>query len=221
MNLRNTRLDRRLTQPQVVAKMKEVEPRVDVALYSKMESGICLPTPAQMGVLLSALDCQLYDLYTIDEIAFPSIQPEVIEIPEETRVPVRPRKPDRRKGGRHRKTRRICLRVDNATAAALPKICDYFGYKNVQAWQQDCLDTLIHNYQPTRDSSTTADCARRSRLRPLLQEPPRAACAAVARWPGRVDLPDVLRRPRDGRQQMQNEMPEMWAEIEVKRHDII
>lgn len=40
MNLRETRLDRRLTQPQIVAKMKEVEPRVDVALYSKMESGI-------------------------------------------------------------------------------------------------------------------------------------------------------------------------------------
>lgn len=90
MNLRNTRLDRRLTQPQVVAKMKEVEPRVDVALYSKMESGICLPTPAQMGVILSVLDCHLHDLYTLDEIAFSSIQPEVIEIPEETRIPVRP-----------------------------------------------------------------------------------------------------------------------------------
>lgn len=165
MNLRDTRLDRRLTQPQIVAKMKEVEPRVDVALYSKMESGICLPTPAQMGVILSVLDCHLHDLYTLDEIAFPSIQTEAIEIPEETRIPVRPRKPDRRKGDRHRKTRRICLRVDNATAAALPKICDYFGYKNVQAWQQDCLDTLIHNYQQeggteyvsTRDGSTTAD----------------------------------------------------------------
>lgn len=71
MNLRNTRLDRRLTQPQIVAKMKEVEPRVDVALYSKMESGICLPTPAQMGVILSVLDCHLHDLYTLDEIAFP------------------------------------------------------------------------------------------------------------------------------------------------------
>ena len=34
MELRATRLDRRLTQPQIVAKMKEVEPRVDVALYS-------------------------------------------------------------------------------------------------------------------------------------------------------------------------------------------
>lgn len=53
------------------------------------------------------------------------------------------------------------------------------------------------------------------------KSPPRAACAAVAHWPGRVDLSDVLHRPRDGRQQIQNEMPEMWAEIEVKRHDII
>ena len=29
----------------------------------------------------------------------------------------------------------------------LPKICAAQGYKSVQAWQQDCLDTLIHNYQ--------------------------------------------------------------------------
>lgn len=156
MNLRETRLDRRLTQPQIVDKMKAVEPRVDVALYSKMESGICMPTPAQMGVILSVLDCPL------DEVAFPSLPPEVIEIPEEERLPDKPRKPDRRKGDRHRKHRRICLRVDNNTAEALPKICEFFGYKSVQAWQQDCLDVLIHNYQqqggveyePSTDPST-------------------------------------------------------------------
>ena len=97
MELRAARLDRRLTQPQIVAKMKEVEPRVDVALYSKMESGICLPTPPLMGVILSVLDCPLHDLYSGDEITFPNATPEVIEIPEEARVPVHPRKPDRRK----------------------------------------------------------------------------------------------------------------------------
>ena len=154
MNLRETRLDRRLTQPQIVAKMKEVEPRVDVALYSKMESGICLPTPPLMGVILSVLDCPLHDIYSLDEIAFPSVQPDVIEIPEEARVPVHPRK-----------SRRICLRVDNATAELLPKICAAQGYKSVQAWQQDCLDTLIHNYQqegggedvPAGNTATAAD----------------------------------------------------------------
>ena len=96
MNLRETRLDRRLTQPQIVAKMKEVEPRVDVALYSKMESGICLPTPPLMGVILSVLDCRLHDIYSGEEVIFPAATPDVIEIPEEARVPVHPRKPDRR-----------------------------------------------------------------------------------------------------------------------------
>ena len=51
--------------------------------------------------------------------------------------------------------------------------------------------------------------------------PPRASRAAIVHRPGRVDLPDVLRHPRDGRQQIQNEMPEMRAKIEAKRHDII
>ena len=72
MNLRETRLDRRLTQPQIVAKMKEVEPRVDVALYSKMESGICLPTPPLMGVILSVLNCPLHDIYSGEEVTFPA-----------------------------------------------------------------------------------------------------------------------------------------------------
>lgn len=165
MELRAARLDRRLTQPQIVAKMKEVEPRVDVALYSKMESGICLPTTPLMGVILSVLDCPLHDINSLDEIAFPSVQPDVIEIPEEARVPVHPRKSDRRKGDRHRKGRRICLRVDDATAELLPKICAAQGYKSVQAWQQDCLDTLIHNYQQkggaedvlTGDTAAAAD----------------------------------------------------------------
>ena len=118
-----------------------------------------------MGVILSVLDCPLHDIYSLDEIAFPSVQPDVIEIPEEARVPVHPRKSDRRKGDRHRKTRRICLRVDNATAELLPKICAAQGYKSVQAWQQDCLDTLIHNYQQeggaedvlTGDTAAAAD----------------------------------------------------------------
>lgn len=147
MQLREARLERRLTQPQVVAEMKKIEPRVDVALYSKMESGICLPTPPLMGAILMVLDCPLHDLYSGDEITFPTTTPEAIEIPEETRVPVQPRKPDRRKGDRHRYGRRICLRVDNATAEAVHKICTLRGYKSVQAWQQDCVDALLADYR--------------------------------------------------------------------------
>lgn len=53
------------------------------------------------------------------------------------------------------------------------------------------------------------------------KSPPRSACAAVAHWSGRVDLSDVLHRPWDGRRPIQNEVPEMRAESEVKRHDFI
>lgn len=53
------------------------------------------------------------------------------------------------------------------------------------------------------------------------KSPPRATCAAVAHWPGRVDLSDVLHRPRDVRRPIQDEVPEMRAESEVKRHDFI
>lgn len=46
------------------------------------------------------------------------------------------------------------------------------------------------------------------------KSPPGAACSAITHQPGRVDLPDVLRRSRDGRRQIQDKMPEMRAESE-------
>ena len=49
---------------------------------------------------------------------------------------------------------------------------------------------------------------------PFCKLPPGASCAAIAHRPGRVDLPDVLRRPRDSRRPIQNKMPEMRAESE-------
>ena len=43
-------------------------------------------------------------------------------------------------------------------------------------------------------------------------KPPRATRAAIAHRPRCLDLPNVLHRPWDGRQTIQNDLPGLWAE---------
>lgn len=49
--LQEHRLERGATQPQVVAELKKIDSRADVALLSKYENGLCLPTLPQVLVL--------------------------------------------------------------------------------------------------------------------------------------------------------------------------
>lgn len=42
--------------------------------------------------------------------------------------------------------------------------------------------------------------------------PPGATRAAIAHRPRCLDLPNVLHRPWDGRQTIQNDLPGLWAE---------
>ena len=43
-------------------------------------------------------------------------------------------------------------------------------------------------------------------------KPPGATRAAIAHRPRCLDLPNVLHRPWDGRQTIQNDLPGLWAE---------
>ena len=47
---------------------------------------------------------------------------------------------------------------------------------------------------------------------PFAKPPPGATRAAIAHRPRCLDLPNVLYRPWDGRQTIQNDLPGLWAE---------
>ena len=47
--LQERRLALGLTQPQVSARLKEIEARADVGMVSRYEKGVCLPTEAQLA----------------------------------------------------------------------------------------------------------------------------------------------------------------------------
>lgn len=61
--LQEHRLRKGLTQPQVVAELKKVDPRADVALLSKYENGLCLPTLPQVLALEHILGTSREELF--------------------------------------------------------------------------------------------------------------------------------------------------------------
>lgn len=58
-----------LTQPQVSAKLREVDPRYDVGMVSRLENGVCLPSPKVLIALEDTLQASQAELYGDDELS--------------------------------------------------------------------------------------------------------------------------------------------------------
>lgn len=62
-NLKAAREEMGLTQKELAALVQQVDPRIDHALISKFESGICLPTPIVARSLARCLQTSVRDLW--------------------------------------------------------------------------------------------------------------------------------------------------------------
>ena len=65
-NLRVVRESLGMKQPEVCAKMKEIDEHFDVPMLSKMENGVCLPTPFQLTKLSDIYGVQPDELIRTD-----------------------------------------------------------------------------------------------------------------------------------------------------------
>ena len=80
--LQETRMLLGLTQPQVSAKLKSVEPRADVGMVSRYEKGVCLPTKDQLAALEDLYGVprtELFDLEDLDLLGLPAVESEPTE----------------------------------------------------------------------------------------------------------------------------------------------
>lgn len=140
--LQEKRLALELTQPQVSARLKEVEPRADVGMVSRYEKGVCLPTGPQLSVLeelYGASRTELYDAEDLDLLgALHSAEsmPDVESEGQETAPP-----PSH--AGRFRK----CYRISREFAASLPDdLLQVCGYSSWQSWHDAALKRLVGEY---------------------------------------------------------------------------
>lgn len=66
--IKERRLALGLTQPQVASMLKAVDPRMDVAMVSRIENGVCLPTAKVLASLTTILQADVSELFPADEV---------------------------------------------------------------------------------------------------------------------------------------------------------
>lgn len=69
-NLRNVRVAKGMSQPDVCRQMKEIDIHFDPPLLSKMENGVCLPTAAQTAKLAEIYGVEPAELVRVEILDF-------------------------------------------------------------------------------------------------------------------------------------------------------
>ena len=138
--LQEKRLELGLTQPQVSARLKEVEARADVGMVSRYEKGVCLPTKDQLAALEELYGVPrtaLYDVEDLDLLEFPRAEAPTEESEHKATAPP----PSH--AGRFRK----CYRISREFAESLPDdLLQVCGYSSWQSWHDAALKRLLGEY---------------------------------------------------------------------------
>lgn len=66
-NLKAVRISQGLKQADVVGQMRESDPHIDVAMLSRFENGVCIPTPYQLARLAQIYGVQPCELVSIED----------------------------------------------------------------------------------------------------------------------------------------------------------
>lgn len=129
-----------LTQPQVSARLKEIEPRADVGMVSRYEKGVCLPTREQLEGLEEVLQADRMALYDAEDLDLLG----VLKREEATEESERPAKaPPPSHAGRFRK----CYRISREFAESLPDdLLQVCGYSSWQSWHDAAMKRLLAEY---------------------------------------------------------------------------
>ena len=138
--LQERRLALGLTQPQVSARLKEIEPRADVGMVSRYEKGVCLPTREQLEGLEEVLQADRMALYDAEDLDLL----DVLKREEATEESERPAKaPPPSHVGRFRK----CYRISREFAESLPDdLLQVCGYSSWQSWHDAAMKRLLAEY---------------------------------------------------------------------------
>lgn len=139
--LAEMRLERGMTQPQVSAILKEVEPRADTGMVSRYEKGVCLPTKVQLAALeglYGVTRTEIYDWDDLDLLDMPRKEPAPTEESEKLATA-----PPPSHAGRFRK----CYRISREFAESLPDdLLQVCGYSSWQSWHDAALKRLLGEY---------------------------------------------------------------------------
>jgi transcriptional regulator with XRE-family HTH domain len=130
MRVKEARREAGLKQKDIAKALKAVEKQADESLVSKIEKGVCLPTPPQLKIICEETGKEPLELYDFKEIDLIGCMG--------AKTPLRTIKPEQRT--EHRK---ITFRIYKDTCKSLnDDVLRACGYPNKQAWFYQCVKRL-------------------------------------------------------------------------------
>lgn len=139
--LQETRMALALTQRQVSATLKEIEPRADVGMVSRYEKGVCLPTNDQLAALEELYGVPRTELYEPGDLDLLNL--ELVHSDQETDGATVGARKDRRSADYYRKCYRISREFEESLPDDLLQVC---GYSSWQSWHDAALKRLLGEY---------------------------------------------------------------------------
>lgn len=142
--LQERRLALGLTQPQVSAKLKEIEARADVGMVSRYEKGVCLPTEAQLAALEGVLQADRLELFDMEDLDLLGTLRDrgAVQAPTDGSEK-KATAPPPGHVGRFRK----CYRISREFAESMPDdLLQVCGYSSWQSWHDAALKRLLAEY---------------------------------------------------------------------------
>ena len=140
--LKERRVEIGLMQTDVSANLKAVESRIDAAMVSRYEKGVCLPTKAQMTALEKVLAADRTELYDPEDLDLMEIGPSMAAS-ENAKTGGRPKKDQR-----SRQYYRKCFRISREFEESLPDdLLAVLGYASWQSWFDTQMRCMLAGYQ--------------------------------------------------------------------------
>ena len=143
VRLKTYRLRALRTQEELARDLRAVEPRLTPNDISRYETGLCLPTLAQLRALETALSASRLDLYDRQDLDLLA--------------------PDKPRDTRSRRVLRKCFRMDKAFASTLPEdLLSACGYSSWQSWYDAAIKRLLGEYAARKKAASRASDTRDS-----------------------------------------------------------
>lgn len=147
-SLKEKRTSLHLTQPQVAATVRAVDKRIDTSMISRYESGVCLPTDAQISALERLYKSHRADIWSMEDLDLLHLIPEyqsasAAKGEQAEGCASHTAKKDLRGTYFMKK----CFRIPRTFAAALPDdLLSVCGYSSGQSWFDACMRRLLGEY---------------------------------------------------------------------------
>ena len=146
MNLKEHRLAKKLSQPQMAAVLQAVEPRIRTADVCRYETGVCLPTPAQLKLICQLIEADPDEIYSREEMDLAGC--------------LKIGFPARGKAKDGADVYKLTVRLPKGSCKGLQAKVSACGYSSITGWLEHCVNVLNDEYKKVAPTVSPIETTR-------------------------------------------------------------